>query len=151
MSELEPLIACAGTWRGTNRLWLSPPDPPEESTSTITVTPVLDGRFVRVDQTWAHGGFPQAGSLLVGFDAGVATVHWIDAFHMGRKVLACTGVAGADGPIDVRGTYAAPPGPDWGWRITIAAQPGRALDVLMFNVSPDGAEELAVEARHGRA
>jgi hypothetical protein len=53
----------------------------------------------------------------------------------------------------VRGKYAAPPDPDWGWRIDV--QPGgRTLRVVMHNVWPEaqgGKEELAVEAVYTRA
>jgi hypothetical protein len=41
---------------------------PEESPSTVTVTPTLGGRFVRVDYTWGYQGKPQEGSVLIGFD-----------------------------------------------------------------------------------
>jgi hypothetical protein len=48
------------------------------------------------------------------------------------------------------GSYAAPPGPDWGWRIEIAAEQCKALRLVMFNIWPDGKEELAVEAAYVR-
>jgi hypothetical protein len=152
MDGLDALIGCAGTWRGTNRLVVSADGPPDESPSVVTVTPVLDGWFVRLDQTWALEGSPQTGSLLIGYDADseAATAHWIDTFHMGRKVMECTGVV-ANGTVDVLGGYAAPPGPDWGWRIQVSAHPARQLEIGMFNIDPDGREELAVQASYSPA
>jgi Protein of unknown function (DUF1579) len=152
MKALNSLIACAGRWIGTSRLQDPHSNSPDESPSTATVTPVLDGRFVRLDYTWAYRGALQEGSCLIGFDAGdgEATAHWIDTWHMGDKLLASRGPLGGNGELNVRGSYAAPPGPDWGWR-TIISPGGNALRIVMFNITPDGQEELAVEAEYKRA
>lgn len=42
--------------------------------------PILDGRFVRLEYTWAYYGTAQAGELLSGYEAekGVFTCHWVD-------------------------------------------------------------------------
>jgi hypothetical protein len=148
---LETLIVAAGTWHGTNVLQ----DPemglqPETTDSIARVTPVLDGRFVRIDYTWACQGAPQSGSMLIGHQkkAGVVTMHWIDTWHNGEKVMALEG-ASAREAIDVRGSYAVPSHPDWGWRIRLEASAG-SLAVHMWNVSPEGQEYPAVDARYGR-
>jgi hypothetical protein len=127
MNALEKLIACAGAWRGDNRLYESPDGPSHDSPSTATVTPILGGRFVRMSYTWAYQGQPKEGELLIGYEAksGAATAHWVDSWHMSDKAMACRGAVGPDGAIDVRGTYAAPPGPDWGWRIVLKPDDGR--------------------------
>ncbi|MEO7802950.1 MAG: DUF1579 family protein [Actinomycetota bacterium] len=149
MTGFDRLLDCVGIWRGTNWLYLSPGEAADESSSVLHVMPVLGGQFVRLDQTWGFQGDPQQGSLLVGYDADsmVVTAHWIDTFHMGRKVLECTGAAGGDA-LEVRGSYPAPPGPDWGWRISVSgASPGQ-LEIVMFNIHPDGQEDLAVKATY---
>ena len=153
MSELDRIIACAGRWQGTNWLFVSPQDPADESATTLLVTPVLRGSFVRIDQTWARNGKPQEGSLVLGYDAESkqVTAHWIDTFHMGPKAMACVGEAKGDGVIDVRGGYAAPPGPDWGWRIRIAGDARAQLEIRMFNIDPAGKEALAVHATYTAA
>jgi hypothetical protein len=153
MSGLDHLLACAGEWRGVNRLYESPDGPAEESASRVVVTPLLGGRFVRVDQWWACGGDEQEGSLLIGYEpkTGVATGHWIDTFHMGRKVMACSGAIRDDGTVDLRGSYAAPPGPDWGWRIVVGPDADGGLEIVMYNVDPEGKEALAVRATHASA
>ena len=151
MNPVEALTAVAGHWSGSNTLQDRNTGKPEESPSTVMVTPVLGGRFVRLDYTWGYQGKPQEGSLLVGFDpkSGEVSGHWIDTWHMGRKVLACVGTA-ADGTITVRGSYPAPPGPDWGWRIEIA--PGEdALRITHTNIDADGTEDLAAEGVYSRA
>jgi hypothetical protein len=150
MSVHENLTACAGSWKGTNRLQDPNTNAPDESPSTATVTSILGDTFVRLDYTWAHQGQPQEGSLLIGGEGTSVTAYWIDTWHMGHKVMACQGVAESDGRISVRGSYAAPPGPDWGWRINLIPNRGQMLGVIMFNISPEGREELAVEAAYSR-
>jgi hypothetical protein len=80
-----------------------------------TVTPVLSGRCVRNDDTWAYQGTPQEGSLLVGFDpqAGRFSGRWVDTWHMGRAVMACVGDPRTDGRVAVTGSYPALPGLVW--------------------------------------
>jgi hypothetical protein len=116
------------------------------------VTSILRGTFVRLDYTWSYQGAPQEGSLLIGLDPKSKELsgHWIDTFHMGRKVLTCLGVDQPDGAIALKGSYAAPPGPDWGWRIEITPGPG-SLKIEHFNIDGEGHEDPAVEADYVRA
>jgi hypothetical protein len=152
MSALDGLIACEGRWQGTSTLKDPHSGTDDTSPSTATVTPVLGGRFVRVDYTWSYGNKPQEGSLLIGYQrkAETATAHWIDSFHNSDKVMACTGRVADGGPLSVRGSYAAPPGPDWGWRIDLLPE-GDTLRIVHYNVWPEGKEELAVDSSYTRA
>lgn len=147
---VQSLLRHAGVWHGINRLYLDPNGPPDESDSRLVITPLLGDRFVRIDQTWSWQGKPQEGSMLVGFDSDVrqASLHWIDTFHLGRKVMACTGAPGQSELLDVLGSYSAPPGPDWGWRITIELNGQDKLQIRMFNIEPDGKPQLAVHASY---
>ena len=64
-------------------------------------------------------------------------------------MMILSGTAQADGSLAVTGSYAAPPGPDWGWRITL--QPlDNQFKLLMHNVTPDGEAMLAVETLFSR-
>jgi hypothetical protein len=45
------------------------------------------------------------------------------------------------------GSYAAPEGPDWGWRIVIGSDGPDELHLLMYNIAPDGGVYPAVESR----
>ena len=102
-----------------------------------------------MDSTWGYQGKPQEGSLLLGFDpqSGEVSGHWIDSWHMGRRGMLCLGSASTGGVISVQGSYAAPPGPDWGWRIDIATEP---LRITHTNLHPNGKEELAAEGTYAR-
>jgi hypothetical protein len=152
VNVLAGLTACAGRWRGTSRLHDPNTNKLEDSASTLAVTPVIGGRFFRLDYTWSYRGAPQEGSLLLGFerDADKLTGHWIDSWHMGDSVMACTGRKPEGPTFSLRGSYAAPPGPDWGWRLEITPDPPGGVRLLMNNISPDGSEELAVEASYTR-
>lgn len=153
MNVLDALSVCRGEWQGTNTLHDPTTGQPESSDSRLSVTPLLGNKFVRMDYTWVWQGKPQEGSLLVGFDsqADAVTACWIDSWHMGEKVLLCQGPR-LDGPsLRVRGSYAAPPGPDWGWRIEITPDPTGELRIAMYNIWPDGVQEaVAVEASYTR-
>ncbi len=151
MSALDKLAACIGTWAGTSRLSDPSMNVSDDSPSTLVLTPVLAGRFIRVDYTWGYKGDPQEGSLLIGSvsDPGEVTAQRIDTWHMGESVMSCHGTAGGDGSIDAKGSYAAPPGPDWGWRIALDPGDG-SLRLRMYNITPDGDEAIAVDTDYAR-
>lgn len=151
MNAFAALLAASGSWTGTNRLRDPHAGIADDSPAGATVTPVLGGRFVRLDYTWSYRGGPQEGSYLIGHDpaTGVATAYWIDSWHTGREAMACRGTAAEDGAIDVAGSYPVPPGPDWGWRTRL--EPGDStLTLTMWNVTPDGQAEVAVVAKFTR-
>jgi hypothetical protein len=152
MSALQGLADLVGEWRGTNTYIFPAPGKPEQSPSNLTVTPMLGGSFIRLDYTWDYQGAPQEGSRLLGYDAETALVsgQWIDTWHMGKKVMACQGSTPDGGILSIRGSYAAPPGPDWGWRIEIADEYGQSIRIAHFNIHPDGKEEPAVVAQYSR-
>ncbi len=148
---LDFLVASAGVWNGGSTLRDPGSGLDEHCASIMTVAPAVASRFVRLDYTWSYKGAPQEGTLLVGVDPGTGrcTASWADSWHLGYRIMLCDGEA-HDGTYTVRGSYEAPPGPDWGWRIDITAKGGDNLRLTMHNVSPEGAEELAVEARYER-
>ena len=148
-NELKP--ALIGDWRGTKQLYLEPPPTPAiSSPSKLSVTPVAGGSFLEFKYDWTYEGEAQAGVLLFSHDEeNAASVAWIDSFHMSAKILSCVGTA-ADGSANLRGSYEAPPGPDWGWRITIRSVSADELQIVMHNISPEGQEDLAVQADYTR-
>jgi Protein of unknown function (DUF1579) len=151
MGAWDQLLNAAGTWRTTYKVR----DPGNtfsgDSDSIARVAPVLGERFVRIDYTWSDKGKPQEGSLLAGWEkaSGAVTMVWIDTWHNSDRIMVSTGVVTADGALDARGSYSAPPGPDWGWRTQLSATKD-TLSMVMFNVSPEGKEDLAVDAQYKR-
>jgi uncharacterized protein DUF1579 len=153
MDAFSRLIGLTGRWRGKYRLIVEPGEHARESESTAVVAPVAGGRFVRIDYVWGEREKPQDGSILFGRDRerGVVTALWVDSWHMSDKVMTCEGLADDAGSLEVRGSYAAPPGPDWGWRTVVETAEEDALRMLMYNGTPEGQEALAVEAIYQRA
>jgi hypothetical protein len=152
MSKLSSLIDATGRWKGIYRLW-EPSASPQESRTAAVIAPIIGDRFVRIDYTWSYHREPQQGLLLVGCEdkARVVTAVWIDSWHMGPKFMICRGVVKANGAIAVRGSYAVPGGADWGWRTVIEPRDDGSLRMRMYNISPDGREDLAVDARLAKA
>lgn len=151
MTPLTLLLGLSGAWVGSNRLHDPFTKAPDDSPSLLAVTPVLGKRFVRLDYTWAYHDDPQEGSVLLGFEAetGTVTAQWIDTWHLGDRSMVLTGSGDDAGLLDLHGAYAAPPGPDWGWRLQILATDD-VICLIMHNVSPKGVEALAVEASYSR-
>ena len=59
MNALDRLAACAGCWRGSNRLHDPRTGSPEDTESTLVVATLLGGKFIRVDYTWSYQGAAQ--------------------------------------------------------------------------------------------
>jgi hypothetical protein len=151
MKSNEFARALIGEWSGTKQLYLEPPPAaPLSSPSTLSVTAVAGGNFLQFSYNWTYEGEKQEGVLLFGCDEeNAATAAWVDSFHMSSKVWPCTGTA-ADRSAELRGSYAAPPGPDWGWRITIRSVSPDKLTIVMDNISHEGQEDLAVQIDYTR-
>jgi hypothetical protein len=161
MTALDDLTALIGTWRGTKRLWLAPGEPVRESESGAEIATVAQGQFSELRYTWAYEGEPQEGRLIVGrgpADGAVQAV-WFDTWHMRDQFMVCEGespAAGsrgedaAEGAVTVRGSYAAPPGPDWGWEIAIEPRGPDGFRLRMTNITPEGERFLAVEIGYAR-
>ena len=147
MSALPGLAGLEGEWVGPNTLWLSPDDPARVSDGSATIASAAQGRFVTCRYSWADKGEPQDGLLVIGFEpsSGLVTAFWLDSWHMGDKVMRCEGALSEDGAVEVAGSYAAPPGPDWGWTIRLELADD-TLRLLMHNVTPEGQSAPAVEA-----
>jgi len=144
----------AGEWTGNNLLRLSWITPPEYiSTSHLSVEPAAKGKFLSFRYTWSHENVHHEGLLLVGYDTtqNIATAAWIDSWHMSSKIMFCRGTIDQKGTIDLRGSYEAPPGPDWGWRIIISTPSRNELRIVMYNCTPEGEEDLAVQADYKRS
>lgn len=153
MAAIKMLQELAGEWRATMRLWLSPDEAARESASLATIRQVGQEQFSEMEYTWAFDGRPQAGRLVLGEDPASNAVKavWFDSWHMRHDFMACHGSVDPTGVVAVRGNYAAPPGPDWGWEIILESETQGGLKLTMYNIPPDGKPELAVEAKYTRA
>lgn len=137
------LAQAAGNYTGPNLLWFMDPDKPLESDGTAAV----EGNDIRY--TWSYEGKPQTGVMTCAFTDSGVTAELTDSWHTGGKPMAFTGDYVADA-IVVNGTYAAGEGPDWGWRIELRVPAAGELLIEMFNIQPDGVEQIAVRMRMNR-
>ena len=157
--SLEPdgahhaLAALVGEWEGPHRLWIQPFELHEETVMRGTIRPVLGGAFVVHEYTWTVDGEPQEGFALLGFDLrrGAFVSTWVDSWHNGTAAMQMTG-EGDRRPIALAGSYDAPVGPPWGWRIEYDPRPPDGLAITHFNIAPEGAGEAkAVQVEYRRA
>ena len=149
----QKLADLVGNWKGTNRLhapWM--PQPIQDSDSTATVYSKMNGQFLTIEYTWSFENDPQEGMLILGCDPKSDAVQavWTDSWHSKDVLMLCNGRKESDGRISVFGSYSVPENPDWGWRTEIV--PGvDSFRYAMYNVSPEGEEEIAVETDFERA
>lgn len=147
--SLDKLNNLIGVWTGENVLRLSWLNPPEfHSPSELTIARAVKDKFLTFNYNWNHENTAHEGLLLVGCDSEtkVAGASWVDSWHMSAKPLDLTGTIDEHGTLDLRGTYEVPGHPNWGWRIVVSAPEKDALQIVMYNVSPEAEEDLAVRA-----
>ena len=149
MSIPEKLAALEGSWTGRNRLHLgdwAPENPILDSEATAVVRRRSGGQFLEISYTWAYKGEAKEGVILLGVEpkGGTVNASWTDSWHMAHQLMDCEGRETEAGGVDVKGVYKVDGHPDWGWRSEIV--PGeRSFRYLMYNVSPEGDEQIAVE------
>lgn len=152
MSIPQALAELTGEWAGVKQLWLTPTDPGQQSAATAAVSTAAQGQFLAIRYTWAVDGQPQDGLLLLGSETpdALPKAVWIDSWHMANQFMICAGESASEQSAAFRGAYAAPPGPDWGWRITVEADDAARFRLVMHNITPEGQEALAVLASFAR-
>ncbi|MBA2379861.1 MAG: DUF1579 family protein [Blastocatellia bacterium] len=153
MSVTEKFAALAGEWTGTNRLnmsWL--PDPVKESSSTAVVQQRLNGQCLEIAYTWEFDGEHHQGFLILNGDpkSDAATAVWSDSWHSANVLMYCSGRLENEGRVVLIGHYKVADHPDWGWRTEIETT-AEGFTYRMFNISPEGDEEWAVETDFTRA
>jgi hypothetical protein len=98
----EKLLSLAGTWKGTNRLyvpWMT--EKIKESDSTAAVRSKMNGQFLSIEYTWSFDGDLQEGLLILGCDAKSDAVQavWTDSWHSKNVLMLCNGNVNKDGSI----------------------------------------------------
>ena len=153
MSAPEILKELTGAWTGTSSLWLSPEDEPDQCVSTAWLALAAKGQFFSLQYHWSYNGVLQEGLLLIGYEKAADQVNgiWVDSWHMSDKFMVCEGDGDQTEKISILGAYSAPPGPDWGWRINVEPVDQNTFHLLMYNITPDGEEMLAVKGVYNRS
>jgi hypothetical protein len=106
----------------------------------------MNDQFLSIEYTWSFEGDPQEGLFILGCDPRTDEVQavWTDSWHSKNVLMLCNGSRNSEGRISVLGHYAVPEHPDWGWRTEIVPGPD-SFRYAMYNISPEGVEEIAVE------
>lgn len=131
---------------GTKHLWFEPDAEPLTSTVRAALTPEAGGSFYSLHYEWTKGDAPHEGVMLIHRTAsvGAPAITWADSFHQSGALMVLTCQAATTSGVVALGAYAAPPGPDWGWRIAVEWPLSGGLDVHMTNIWPSGQEDRAV-------
>jgi hypothetical protein len=141
-----------GRWSGTNQLWFTPDQKDAfESEATAEITTAAQGRFITITYAWSHEGQPHGGVLVCYGEEkeGPARTAWFDSFHTGGELMLFEQTM-RDGAISLSGSYPAPEGPDWGWRIQIEPVEADSFTLRMFNIPPEYGEIPAVLVHYRR-
>lgn len=83
------LAGAAGEWEGKNTTWMFAGAEPVQTQSRSVVTPMLDGRFVKVEMAGEMPGMgPYHGFAIYGFDnvSGEFTGTWVDNCGTGMSI-----------------------------------------------------------------
>ena len=137
-----------GAWIGKKQLFLKPQENPDhESPSTLAIE-TEPGEATQLRYTWSYKGKDHEGVMLLtaDLDSGSASATWGDTFHQRDSDMHLEGTINKQGNVDLLGSYAASPGPDWGWRITLEVSEHGELNLFMYNIWPEGQEDIGVRA-----
>lgn len=101
----------SGSWTTTTKEWMEPGKPPMESTGSVEMKMLLDGRFLQQEFTGTMMGQPYNGIGITGYDnlrkRYVST--WMDS--MGTGIFVMEGTGSPDGKtITLKGQHAEPGG-----------------------------------------
>lgn len=153
MATLKFLPEVVGAWSGSSALHMSWAEDEAEriKKGPASVEVGLDpgATFAKVNYIWCLEGEMHHGSMVIASDdAGSTSAGWVDSWHMSSEVMAMKG--SMEGGVNLLGSYRVEGHPDWGWRIELRKE-AEELNLLMYNIDPDGNEEWAVRGTYRRA
>lgn len=135
-----------GKWSGTKRLWRTPDSEELGSNTQVGIKRILGGKFMEIEYSWKIEGEPQSGLIIFPANISEKEAHsvWLDSWHTSHNMMVCV-ASNLEDKLSMLGTYPAPPGDDWGWRLELSQGSSGNLLIQMFNLSPECEECLAVE------
>ena len=142
------LSLLAGGWTGPSKLWLEPDKLAGEAPMVGNIQLILDGRFALFLYQSVIEGEAQHGMFTFGYNTQTDQYEasWVDSFHTNTAIMFCTGNETENG-FSVLGSYPDPTGgPDWGWRTEVELIDNDHLNIIAYNLDPEGGEAKATEA-----
>ena len=143
------LAQLAGGWAGTSKVWLEPDVLTSEAPMIGNIQLILDRRFALFLYQSAVEDEPQHGMFTFGYNtlSDQYETSWVDSWHNNTAIMFCVGTSMENG-FSVLGSYPDPTGgPDWGWRTVVELLDNDHLAITAYNISPEGGETRATEAR----
>jgi hypothetical protein len=152
MSVHPKLAELAGRWVGHYRLhtsWLE--NKIHECQTSAQIDLRVKDQFLTIEYEWEYEGRQQEGVLILGCDEMSSAVQaiWTDSWHMSHKFMVCDGAIDEKGVVNVNGFYQVSDHPDWGWRTEIFPAKD-SFKYAMYNIAPEGKEDIAVEVEYSR-
>ena len=153
MSLTDSIIRAVGSWHGKSKLhqsWLEGDNKIQESDSECHIDISEKDAYALITYRWKYNDKPEEGTiLLLGAKKGdKQTGSWLDSWHQNSAIMNLNGYQ-EKGIIKLSGKYSVTDHPDWGWRIELHPKEDN-LTLKMFNITPNGEEEWAVEATYER-
>lgn len=154
MALPKSIVNVSGAYTGASSLhmpWMPEGEQILSGPSTIEVVRDRHNTFATLRYTWTYQGETHEGTMIVtANENGETSIGWSDSWHQNSSVMRLTG-SSQDGSVSCPGSYPAPEGPDWGWRIALEGPSTDSFKLTMFNIMPDGQEMLAVEGEYKRS
>jgi hypothetical protein len=135
------LAETAGTWSGSGKMWMGPGGEAIDFDGEMTVTPIMDGRYIRTEMSSDIPGMgPYTGEGVAGYDnvAGRYTSNWFDNHSTG--IMQGTGKKSADGTITWEFKYMCP----------INRKPTTLREVQKFDGDSLSMEMHAIDPKSGK-
>ena len=147
----KQLASLAGSWTTQTKEWMEPGKPPMESTGSVEMKTLLDGRFLQQEFTGNMMGQPYSGIGTTGYDnlrkRYVST--WMDS--MGTGIFTMEGTAGSDGKIiTLKGQHAELGGGQMSHRAVWTLVDPNTQTFVMYGTHKGGKEMKMMEITYNR-
>ena len=147
----KQLASLAGSWTTQTKEWMEPGKPPSESTGSVEMKTLLDGRFLQQEFSGDMMGQPFSGIGITGYDnlRKRYVSNWIDS--MGTGIFSMEGTASADGKtITLKGQHAEPGGGQMTHRAVWKIVDSNTQTFDMYGTHKGGKEMKVMEITYNR-
>lgn len=147
----KQLASLAGSWTTQTKEWMEPGKPPSESTGSVEMKMLLDGRFLQQEFSGTMMGQPFSGIGITGYDnlRKRYISNWIDS--MGTGIFSMEGTGSADGKtITLKGQHAEPGGGQMTHRAVWKIVDSNTQTFDMYGTHKGGKEMKVMEITYTR-
>jgi hypothetical protein len=140
-----------GEYTTKTKMWMTPNSPPQETTGTSKITPILGGRFLHEESSGTMMGQPYTSIKIEGFNnaTGKYESTWIYTMGTGQMNMAGTSKDGGK-TIEYVGSYEGPGGAKPTMNITTRIVNDDQFVVELAGKNPDGSPGGKMEMTYTR-